>query len=436
MARTNRTLLIVTRHTPLPEEDGAGAYLSDLARYLAAAGWRVHLAWTEPHTRIAWAGLWLQPESLNSLTILHLPGALRFGPWHFFPNTYWAPLKARTLHTIKTVAQTLRLWPTRYPTARAIRSATPSVSRSWERLAEAHELAFADQVAAGICPAVTIANYPWMTPIFELPHLRASLPVCLAHDVAWKRLVHLNASRPPHPDDITREKEAALLTRARVIVAISTEDAREFTAMAPKTRVVVAPKSASVVESPLASSSSHLLFVGSQNTFNAEGLMWFLGEVWPLILRARPELTLAVCGSIDQAVAVRPAGVTFHGRVPTLATHYAAAALVIAPLRRATGLNIKLVEALAHGKPCLTTEVTLGGAPFLRAAVVIANEAETFASEAVRLLADPAARQALSECARVATRQYFSPAACYDPLVAAIDTEISAISQSAPAPDS
>ena len=32
-----KKLLIVTRHTPLPWEDGAGAYLHDVARFLAQA---------------------------------------------------------------------------------------------------------------------------------------------------------------------------------------------------------------------------------------------------------------------------------------------------------------------------------------------------------------------------------------------------------------
>jgi succinoglycan biosynthesis protein ExoO len=164
-----------------------------------------------------------------------------------------------------------------------------------------------------------------------------------------------------------------------------------------------------------------VLFVGSDNAFNLEGVTWFLASVWPSVLRRVPAARLDLCGAIARGLPrPLPAGVDDHGGVPDLTPFYREAAVVVVPLLRATGLNIKLVEAAGLGRAIVATGTTLEGAPFLRDAVEAAETAEAFADSVARLLLDPAARDALAARARAVVAGTLSPETCYGPLAAAL----------------
>jgi glycosyltransferase involved in cell wall biosynthesis len=405
-----KKLLIVTRHTPLPWEDGAGAYLHDLARFLGAHRIRVDVLWLAPHDHLRWRKLWRLPAAFDSRVRLHLPGSVRIGRCYFFPAFVWLPFKARCLGSLRRVFTMCGFPP---PLRRPARASAP-VHRPWASPPDSAELSLVQKFARRHRSDAVVANYAWLCPIFDVPALRGVNRVCIAHDVGWKRAA-LSAS-----PDFTRADEARWVQTPDLVVAISESDARELRALAPSTRVLVAPKAIEPRDPQAQSASRSLLFVGSDNAFNAEGLAWFLSEVWPEVVRAVPDVSLHVCGSIHRVVTARPPGVTFHGLVPCLASRYRDAALVIIPLLRATGLNIKLVEAATHGRAVITTPATLVGAPFLRESVAVAESSSAFATDVTRLLTTPAARDSLAARALDAVRLHLTPVACYGPLAAAL----------------
>jgi Glycosyl transferases group 1 len=398
-------LLIVTRHTPLPWEDGAGAYLHDLARFLAASRIRVDVLWLAPHDHLRWRKLWRLPKAFDSRVRLHLPGSLRFARFYLFPAVVWLPFKARCLGALRRALTACGLTP---PRRRPQASSSAATHRPWASPPTSAELSLVQKFAESHRPDAVIANYAWLCPIFDVPALQGVRSLCIAHDIGWKRAAF---SVTP---DMTRADEAGWLQRPRWVVAISEADGRELRALAPSAAVLVAPK-AIEARDPLTETGSR-----SDNAFNAEGLDWFLSEVWPRIIRSVPDVSLHVCGSIHRVVTTRPPGVTFHGVVPCLAARYRDAALVIIPLRRATGLNIKLVEAATHGRAVITTPATLVGAPFLLKSVAVADSPSEFAANVIRLLATPPARAVLAARALAAVRTHLAPATCYGPLVATL----------------
>lgn len=412
-------LLIVTRHTPLPWEDGAGAYLHDLARHLATHGFAVSILWLAPHDHLRWQKLWRLPAAFSPAIALHLPGALRLGRRRFFfPAVLWQPFRARALGLLRRLLLPLGIDP---PRSRSTTTPTPysAPPAPWASPPTADELATVQRFAATHRPDLVLANYAWMCPILSLPAFAAARHLCLAHDIGWKRAA---LAAPDSPPELTRSDEADWLRNADLVVAISTPDATELGTLAPHARVVLAPKAATpAAPFPATASEPHrLLFVGSDNAFNAEGLAWFLSSVWPTVLHALPSVSLHVCGSIDRLVTPRPDAVAFHGVVPSLDSHYASAALVIVPLLRATGLNIKLIDAASAGRAVVTTSATLVAAPFLRDSVTVAADAASFAAEILRLLAAPAFRASLAARALAAVSANLAPAACYGPLVVAL----------------
>jgi succinoglycan biosynthesis protein ExoO len=410
------SILIVTRHTPLPWEDGAGAYLHDLASYLAGNGFRVEILWLAPHDHLRWQKVWRLPDTFAACVRLRLPGALRWGRRYFFPGMLWNPWRARVLHRVRQVLAATGIAAPRRPTA----VATP-VPRPWMSPPSPEESALVAQRVGQLRPAIVIVSYAWMCPLFTHPGLQSIKSVCLTHDVAWQRARQVAAAGPGGSPTVTREVEAAWIQSAGTLIAISQADAAELSSLAPSAAVLVCPKACDP-HSPVlpdADLAAHrVLFVGSGNLFNAGGLDWFLREIWPAVQAAVPGARLDVCGSVDRAVSFRPAGVAFHGNVPDLGPFYRTATVVIVPLLYASGLNIKLIDAAAAGRAIVASDVVLTGAPFLRDAVYAAGSAVGFATALQLLLTDGVANAIAAAAALAAVRTHLSPAACYGPLAA------------------
>ena len=410
-----RRLLVVTRHTPLPWEDGAGAYLFDLLRFLHRKGFEIHVAWLAPHDHLRWQGIWTISEDFARVVTLHVPGGIRFGRSQLFPAIYWLPLKARVLDKVKTFMQGLGLNPSRTHANITVQGrSNASAPEPWMAIPSTQEAVFVEAVIRRLRPDAIIANYPWMTPLFDLSPAQGPRRICLHYDVAWKR-ANLQAELTGLSPEISRDEEARLLSRAETIVCISEADRHEVRAMSPASEVLLAPKA--VEPRPLPpSESKRLLFVGSGNAFNIEGVLWFLRTVWPLVCEQEPDAELDICGSVSESIVDRPGRVTFCGSVADLTPYYANAAVVVVPLRRATGLNIKLVDAASHGRAIVAATATLNGAPFLADAVLTANDPERFSAAVVRLLRNPAIRIVIGERALAAVRLHLDPQACYGPL--------------------
>jgi|SRR5580765_7704359 len=95
---------------------------------------------------------------------------------------------------------------------------------------------------------------------------------------------------------------------------------------------------------------------------NAEGLEWFIGRILPPLAARLPGVELHAVGKAPPHFAQRFSGpVAIRGFVDDLAGEYARAALVIAPIRSGGGTQIKVLEALAHGRPLVSSRFAHAG---------------------------------------------------------------------------
>jgi sugar transferase (PEP-CTERM/EpsH1 system associated) len=110
---------------------------------------------------------------------------------------------------------------------------------------------------------------------------------------------------------------------------------------------------------------TNLVFVGALDyRANIDGITWFVSEIWPLLRREMPQLTLGLVGrnpapAVQKLAAV--AGIRVFGTVPDVRPYISAADLVIAPLRIARGIQNKVLEAMAMGKPVVCSPAALEG---------------------------------------------------------------------------
>jgi glycosyltransferase involved in cell wall biosynthesis len=161
--------------------------------------------------------------------------------------------------------------------------------------------------------------------------------------------------------------------------------------------------------------SKQVLFVGSLwYRPNAEGVDWFLQQVWPRLRASVPDATLTLVGAAPQSVRTQwetCVGVSAPGFVPDLAASYRAAQLVVVPLHSGGGTNIKVLEALAYARLCLVTGFVAhafaghlrGGKDFLQA-----EDANAFVQQALLALASGPDLQSVASAGHASIQEHFS----------------------------
>lgn len=277
--------------------------------------------------------------------------------------------------------------------------------------------------------AAFFATRPQDACIFEylsLGWLRAAVPAGVlalvdTHDVVSRRDADLLAlgERLDRPL-LSAEQERRELLAFDHVLAICQPDADVFTQWLGAERVLLLPHAHPVCALPPREAGRCVLFVGSHYRPNVEALRWFVEDVWPLV--QGQGLVLEVVGTVGQAwqrsAGVVPAGVHLLGPQADLRAAYARADVCINPVRHGSGLKIKTVEALAHGKPLVSTS---HGGRGLEAhageAFWVADDAASFAQALRVLVQQPDSARALGQAALALAAHQFSEAACLAPLL-------------------
>jgi len=146
-------------------------------------------------------------------------------------------------------------------------------------------------------------------------------------------------------------------------------------------------------------------FIGSLDFRPNQGaVQWIVEELWPRVLEQLPEARLAIAGSAPPNWLVeraRSRGVTIEGNAPDAQAFVRGLSVFIAPLFAGGGMRIKVLEAMALGKPVVATTRGAGGVDgMLEQELLIADDAQSFAAAVVRLLRDEARARRMGEAAR------------------------------------
>jgi polysaccharide biosynthesis protein PslH len=154
------------------------------------------------------------------------------------------------------------------------------------------------------------------------------------------------------------------------------------------------------------SDPNRIIMTGNMSYFpNIDGLRWFTSHVLPAIQRRRPGITVHIVGvnphrQIQQLAAANPA-VRITGFVQDLAEQLASAAVAFVPLRSGSGMQFKVIEAMACGTPVVTTSFGIGGLSVVNGRdILVADEPAEFADAVCRLLEHPELRDRLARAGR------------------------------------
>jgi glycosyltransferase involved in cell wall biosynthesis len=157
-----------------------------------------------------------------------------------------------------------------------------------------------------------------------------------------------------------------------------------------------------------------LIFVGTMNWYpNVDAMRFFLSEVWPILTRMEPKMSIDIIGANPPAdlleFARKDPRVKVHGFVDDVRPYLAAAAVYVCPIRDGGGTKLKVLDAFASGVPMVAHPVACEGiAAEDGKHVMFAREAEEFATRIQQLSREEIARRRLSMHARKLVEDRYS----------------------------
>jgi len=182
-----------------------------------------------------------------------------------------------------------------------------------------------------------------------------------------------------------------------------------------------------------------LLFTGTIDYHpNTDGLLFFLEQIFPRIVQRAPAVKFYIVGRNPPPVIQRygdAPNVIVTGRVEDVRPYFARAAAVVVPLRTGGGTRLKILEAMAMGKPVISTRV---GAEGIEARpgtdILLADDPDAFARTTVDLLQNGALRERLAGNGRALVTQKYDWKMVAQQLEQAYSELLSAKHSSSPGP--
>jgi sugar transferase (PEP-CTERM/EpsH1 system associated) len=191
---------------------------------------------------------------------------------------------------------------------------------------------------------------------------------------------------------------------ARCILATAAEETllRSF---APWARTAVVPNGVDLDGYGPPADAPTVIFTGAMDYLpNVDAVEHFCGDIFPAVARAVPGARFLIVG-LNPGPAVRRLaelpGVTVTGAVPEVRSYYRQAAVCVAPLRIARGIQNKVLQSMALGVPVVATSAAARGLESRPDEhILVEDDPARFAQAVIGLLGDRDGRRRLAERAR------------------------------------
>ena len=157
------------------------------------------------------------------------------------------------------------------------------------------------------------------------------------------------------------------------------------------------------LRSPYESKHKNLVFTGAMDYWaNVDAAIWFANEVLPLVARDVPGARFHIVGSnpTEKVKALASDNrINVTGTVADIRPYIAYADVVVAPLRIARGVQTKILEGLAMGRPVVATRGAIEGIDCdgLAGVEVVSEGAASMADLVTRTLSGVAATSGAAE---------------------------------------
>jgi sugar transferase (PEP-CTERM/EpsH1 system associated) len=179
---------------------------------------------------------------------------------------------------------------------------------------------------------------------------------------------------------------------------------------------------------PYAPGEEAIVFTGAMDYWpNIDAVCWFVQEALPAIVAERPNARFYIVGmqpSPGVMALARAGQIVVTGRVPDVRPYLKHASVVVAPLRVARGIQNKVLEAMAMGRPVVATGAAVAALSAVPSVdVEVADGAAEFACKTLDLMGTEKGRKmgAAGRLRVLADYDWMTNLAPFDDLLAAAE---------------
>jgi len=193
-----------------------------------------------------------------------------------------------------------------------------------------------------------------------------------------------------------RAYEFEMYKEADKILALTPQGRDELLAVEPDLDVSVVPHGVDVEAFaffPAVAEDAGLVFIGNYRHYpNVDAVLYFHDAVWPRVKAVFPGLTFTVVGQDPPPEITRlgrDGAIVVTGTVDDVVPYLRRGKVFLCPVRLGGGFRGKILEAMAVGRPVVSTSLGAEGIPARHGEnIILADAPEDFAAGIVRLLGD------------------------------------------------
>jgi glycosyltransferase involved in cell wall biosynthesis len=204
-----------------------------------------------------------------------------------------------------------------------------------------------------------------------------------------------------------KTEEIIAFSEADELFTLTENDANSINDLGVTTPCSVVPMHFQMNHQQVDYSINDLFFVGSMNWQpNIKAVSTLKEEIFPNLKVQFPFLTLKLAGSFSKKEALAN-GIEHLGFVSDLGLFLQTSGILVAPISSGSGVRVKLLEAMSHGVPIVTTEIGAMGIPENKG-LIIATSLEDFTAQIQRLIASEELRQTTGQLAKAFVQKHYS----------------------------
>jgi sugar transferase (PEP-CTERM/EpsH1 system associated) len=266
----------------------------------------------------------------------------------------------------------------------------------------------------------------------DFPAARRVIDFCDVDSDKWRQY----AEKKKWPMSwVYRHEARSLLDYERQVAAsfdaslfVSAPEAELFRTLAPESGAKIGHFSNGVdteyfsplraYDNPYAAGEQALVFTGAMDYWpNVDAVKWFAEHVLPTVREAVPNARFYIVGSrpAPEVLALANEAIVVTGTVPDVRPYLAHCVAAVAPLRIARGIQNKVLEAMAMGRPVVSSREAFEGIEATPGReLIVADTPQEHADSVIALLRSP--DTAMGEAARASVERRYSWAAHLSPI--------------------
>lgn len=205
-----------------------------------------------------------------------------------------------------------------------------------------------------------------------------------------------------------RSFEKNVLRRFNTCVIVNKRDGESLKRLCPDLNMILIPNGVDTeyfIPRGGQEKPATLTFIGDMSyPPNVDAIQYFYRDIYGKLKSKLNEINLYIVGR-NPTREIRALScdstVTVTGYVEDVRPYISSASVIIAPFISGTGIKNKILEAMASGKPVISTSIGVDGIEAVSGKdVIIADEAEVFINSVINLLSDSNLRKIIGENGR------------------------------------